>query len=173
MKDEVLQKILRVNHAGEFGAKRIYQGQLSVLKNKPAAKNIKHMLEQELVHLEYFENKLIENKVRPSILMPLWNVAGFALGAITALIGEKTAYACTVAVEEVIEDHYKEQQNILKNQEVTYPDLEQKIEQFRQEEIEHRNISLENHAQEATGYNLISELIKNFSKLSIKLAKRF
>lgn len=171
--EDNLEQMIRVNHAGELGAKRIYQGQLAVLKNSSAAPNIKHMMEQELEHLEYFENKLGENKIRPSILTPLWNVSGFALGAATALMGEKTAYACTVAVEEVIDEHYREQQDYLSGEKKADSELKSKIDKFRQEELEHRDLSLENDAEQAPFYELISKIVKTGSKAAIWAAKRF
>lgn len=168
-----LEQMVRVNHAGELGAKCIYQGQLAVLKNRPATPNIKHMMEQELEHLEYFDNRLGEDKIRPSILTPFWNVAGFALGAATALMGEKTAYACTVAVEEVIDEHYKEQQDYLTLEGQADSELKAKIDKFRQEELEHRDLSLENDAEQAPFYEVISKIIKTGSRAAIWAAKRF
>ena len=106
-KDELIDRIIRVDHAGEFGAKRIYEGQLAVLRGKPEAQAIEHMYQQELEHLRTFEKLMVERRVRPSALHPLWNAAGFALGAATALLGPKAAMACTVAVEEVIDQHYR------------------------------------------------------------------
>lgn len=168
---EFLERVIRVNHAGEYGAKRIYQGQMAILKNKPAYAKVKHMMEQELEHLSYFENEMAKRKVRPSLLTPLWHVGGFALGAATALMGEKAAYACTVAVEEVIDEHYKSQLDKLGN----IPEekvLAENIEKFRQEEVEHKNTSLENSAEEAPMYPVIHSVISNISKLAIKIAER-
>ena len=108
-KDELIDRIIRVDHAGEFGAKRIYEGQLAVLRGKPEAQAIERMYAQELEHLKAFEKLMVERRVRPSALHPLWNAAGFALGAATALLGPKAAMACTVAVEEVIDEHYRAQ----------------------------------------------------------------
>ncbi len=167
--NQIIEEMIRVNHAGEFGAKRIYQGQLSVLKDHS---EIKHMLEQELVHLEYFENQIKERRVRPTVLSPIWNIAGFALGAITARMGEKAAMACTVAVEEVIGDHYKEQvdalQSIPKERE-----LRKKIEKFRDEELEHRDTGIDYDAKNAIGYPVLSAFIKFASKTAIKLSKKY
>src|SRR5262245_60586796 len=106
---EMIDRIIRVDHAGEFGARRIYEGQLAVLKNHPDAAVIRHMHEHELTHLRTFEKLMVERRVRPTALHPLWNLAGFALGAATALLGPKAAMACTVAVEEVIDEHYRQQ----------------------------------------------------------------
>ena len=164
-----IEQMIRVNHAGEFGAKRIYEGQLAVLKDRKTVETVRHMRDQELEHLEYFENELIKRKVRPTAMHPIWNVAGFTLGAVTALMGEKTAYACTVAVEEVIEEHYQEQLKQLADNE---NDLKAKIEQFKQEETEHKDTSLLNHAEQAPGYEVISGLIKAGSRAAIWLSKR-
>src|SRR5690242_4672724 len=100
------EAMIRVDHAGEYGAVRIYQGQLAVLKSGAAADTIRHMAEQEERHLKAFDRLVNERKVRPTALEPVWRVAGFALGAATALMGEKAAFACTAAVEEVIDEHY-------------------------------------------------------------------
>ena len=105
-KKDLIASMIRVNHAGEYGAKRIYQGQMKVLKNNKKFETIKTMYEQELIHLKYFQEEVAKRNIRPTVLMPAWHILGFALGAITASLGEKAAMACTVAVEEVIEDHY-------------------------------------------------------------------
>ncbi len=164
-----IEEIIRVNHAGEFGAKRIYQGQLSVLKDHT---EIKHMLEQELNHLEYFEKEIIKRKVRPTILSPIWNIAGFALGAITARLGEKAAMACTVAVEEVIGEHYQEQLDQLKDSK-SEKELRNKIAKFRDEELEHRDKGIEFDALKAPAYPILTGLIKLASKTAIKLSKKY
>ena len=110
----ILDQIIRVDHAGEYGATRIYDGQIAIFgKESKIGKTIQHMADQEQEHIEKFNELIIEKRVRPTALLPLWNVAGFALGAGTALMGEKAAMACTVAVEKVIGDHYREQQNLL------------------------------------------------------------
>ena len=107
---KLLEEIIRVDHAGEYGATRIYDGQISVFgKNSKIGKTIQHMADQEQEHIETFEKLIIQNRVRPTALMPVWNMAGYLLGVSTALMGEKTAMACTVAVESVIGNHYKKQ----------------------------------------------------------------
>jgi ubiquinone biosynthesis monooxygenase Coq7 len=169
---ERIERMIRVNHAGEFGAKRIYEGQLQVLKNSPSYETIKHMKDQELEHLDYFEKEIVKRKVRPTALHPIWNIAGFALGAGTALLGEKAAMACTVAVEEVIDEHYQQQLEELKDNEEE-KDLSKAINKFREEELEHRDIGLENHAEQAPAYELLSSVIKTGSKAAIWLAQRF
>lgn len=167
-KDETLASIIRVDHAGEFGAKRIYQGQLSILKKDH---EIGDMLKQELRHLDYFEKKIKEGKIRPTLLQPIWHIGGFAMGAITALMGRKAAMACTVAVEEIIEAHYKEQLQILDR----YPEekeLVTNIKKFREEELEHRDIGMENKAGEIPTYSLLTKIIKCVTRTAISLSKR-
>jgi ubiquinone biosynthesis monooxygenase Coq7 len=168
-KGELIDRIIRVDHAGEFGARRIYEGQLAVLRGKPEARAIEHMYAQELEHLKAFEKLMVERRVRPSALHPLWNAAGFALGAATALMGPKAAMACTVAVEEVINQHYRAQAETLGEDEAP---LKAKIEKFRGEELEHRAIGLERGAEQAPAYPLLTGAIKAGSRLAIWLAER-
>lgn len=168
-KAEDIARIVRVNHAGEFGAKRIYEGQLAVLKGKPSEPVIAQMKEQELAHLKYFEEEIAKRHIRPTALAPLWNIAGFALGAVTALMGEKAAMACTVAVEEVIDEHYRDQLARLDDSEAA---LKEKIETFRQEELEHRDTGLQHHAEQAPAYPLLSFAVKTGSRAAIWLSTR-
>lgn len=168
-KEELIDRIIRVDHAGEFGAKRIYEGQLAVLRGKPEAQAIEHMYAQELEHLKAFEKLMVERRARPSALYPLWSAAGFALGAATALMGPKAAMACTVAVEEVIDQHYRAQSEKLGDDEAP---LKAKIEKFRGEELEHREIGLERGAEQAPAYPLLTGAIKAGSRLAIWLAER-
>ncbi|WP_026988691.1 demethoxyubiquinone hydroxylase family protein [Fodinicurvata fenggangensis] len=167
-----LESMLRVNHAGEYGARRIYEGQLAVLSKSSSAPVIRHMWEQEAEHLQTFEQMLPERRVRPTLLQPVWHMAGYALGAATAMMGEKAAMACTVAVEEVIDQHYAEQSEDLAD-EPQEKDLRKTIEKFRAEELEHRDIGLEHEAEQATGYEALSAAIKTGSRLAIWLSKRF
>lgn len=168
-REQLIERLIRVDHAGEFGARRIYEGQLAVLKDHPEAGVIRHMHEQELTHLRAFEKLMVQRRVRPSALHPIWNVAGFALGAATALMGPKAAMACTVAVEEVIDEHYRQQQAQLGADEA---DLKATIEKFRVEEVEHRDTGLEHGAEQATAYPVLSSAIKAGSRLAIWLAER-
>jgi Ubiquinone biosynthesis protein COQ7 len=163
--------MIRVDHAGEYGAVRIYQGQLDALKGSPAQPIIEHMQAQEMDHLQTFNNLMVQNRVRPSLLNPLWHVAGYALGYVTGKLGERAAMACTVAVEEVIDAHYSEQERYLENL-PDQADLQTTITRFRQEELEHRDIGLEHDAQNAPGYELITGVVKTASKLAIWLSKR-
>src|ERR1700760_821038 len=133
------EAMIRVDHAGEYGAVRIYQGQLAVLKNSAAADTIRHMAEQEERHLKTFDRLVNERRVRPTALEPVWRVAGFALGAATALLGEKAAMACTAAVEEVIDEHYASQVEALKDKD---PALTSTVEDFRADEAAHRDTAL-------------------------------
>src|ERR1700760_3675582 len=133
------EAMIRVDHAGEYGAVRIYQGQLAVLKNSAAADTIRHMAEQEERHLKTFDRLVNERRVRPTALEPVWRVAGFALGAATALMGEKAAMACTAAVEEVIDEHYAGQIAKLGDGD---KELKSTVADFRADEIAHRDEAL-------------------------------
>ena len=168
--EERLARMIRVDHAGEYGARRIYEGQLAVLGKSACAPTLKHMHEQELHHLQTFEKLMVDNRVRPTALQPVWHIAGFALGAATAMMGEKAAMACTVAVEEVIDEHYAGQQAQLGDDQA---DLKDTIETFRQEELEHRDIGLEHGAEETPGYELLTGAVKAGSRLAIWLSERF
>lgn len=167
-----LDRMLRVNQAGEYGAKRIYAGQIAVLKRRgmdaKALATLEHMAEQEEAHLAAFNDLVAEHQARPTALQPIWHVAGFALGAATALMGEKAAHACTVAVEEVIDRHYAEQAAQLDD----YPELQALVEKFRAEENEHRMTALEAGAEQAVGYPVLRGLIKAGSKAAIWIAQR-
>ncbi len=167
---EDTNRMIRVDHAGEYGAVRIYAGQRAIMgESHPKAALLKHMYEQEEVHLDRF-NKFITNRgVRPTLMTPFWHVAGFALGAGTALMGEKAAMACTQAVEEVIDDHYQEQLDKLDGAD---PELEDNIKLFQAEEVEHKRIAEENGAEEAVGYPVLSGLIKTGCEAAIWLSKR-
>lgn len=164
--------MIRVNHAGEYGAKRIYEGQLAVLGRDPKLKKLlQHMADQELVHLAYFEQEIVRRGVRPTALHPLWHVAGYALGAITARLGPEAAMACTVAVEEVISEHYREQLDALEGR-PEEKDLRGKIRKFKAEEEEHHDIGLAHDAENAPAYRLLTEVIRRGSRLAIEIAKR-
>lgn len=164
---ESFDQMLRVDHAGEYGANRIYEGQLLVLGKSKLAPTLKHMLEQEQQHLKKFNELLLENKTRPSALLPLWHIAGLALGVGSALLGEKAAMACTVAVEETIDEHYKQQLDVIEDAE-----LKKTVSKFRDEEIEHRDTGLAYNAEQMFGYKLFTGIIKTGAKASIWLAKR-
>jgi ubiquinone biosynthesis monooxygenase Coq7 len=167
--EQLIDRIIRVDHAGEFGAKRIYQGQLAVLRGSPSEAPIRHMAEQEERHLQAFERMMAEHRVRPTALSPLWSAAGFALGAASALLGEKAAMACTEAVEEVIDEHYARQIEQLGQSE---PALKGAIESFRADEIEHRDLARELGAREAPLYELVGLATRTASRLAIWLSER-
>jgi ubiquinone biosynthesis monooxygenase Coq7 len=167
---ELVERIIRVDHAGEYGARRIYDGQLAVLgKASPARAAVRAMAEQERQHLAAFDGLIADRRVRPTALMPLWHVAGFALGAATALLGERAAMACTIAVEEVIDDHYAKQSRALGDDEA---DLRARIDAFRAHENEHKAIAEAHHGRDAGGYELLSVAIKAGSRLAIWLSER-
>ena len=159
-----IQSMLRVNHAGEWGAVYIYKGQSLVF---PHDKDIAHMKEQEEEHLKAFTKQIIKHETRSSWLQPLWAVGGFALGFGTALMGRKMAHTCTVAVEEVIEEHYQEQLNELHEESSEVKDL---IAKCLAEEIEHKNIAAE--ATQDSPYPITSKIIKGITKTAIAVAKR-
>ncbi len=161
--------MIRVDHAGEYGAVRIYEGQLAVLGKRGSADTIRHMAEQEQRHLKTFDRLVNERKVRPTALEPLWRVAGYALGMGTALLGEKAAFACTAAVEEVIDAHYASQIAELGERD---PELKNTVEDFRAEEAQHRQLALDHGAEQAPGYKLLSEAIKAGCRVAIKLSEK-
>ena len=165
-------EMIRVDHAGEYGAKHIYLGQLAVLgtgqRNGKAAAAIRSMAAQEQRHLERFEQFIQERQVRPTLLAPVWQVAGFALGAATALLGAKAAMACTASVEEVIDEHYARQIERLDGD----PELKSAVTKFREDELAHRNEALAHGAAETPGYRFLSESIKAGCRLAIRLSEK-
>ncbi len=169
-----LEEMIRVDHAGEYGAVQIYKGQMAVFKNRArtrgTAKEIRHMADQEKEHLETFDRLINERRVRPTALAPVWNAAGYALGAATALMGEKAAMACTAAVEEVIDEHYADQEKALD----TYkdPELKEVVSEFREDEAAHRATALERGAEETPGYPLLSGAIKAACRFAIKVSEK-
>lgn len=166
-----IEAMIRVDHAGEYGAVRIYEGQLAVLKRRGSSKveTIQHMADQEQRHLKAFDKLVNERRVRPTALEPVWRIAGFALGAATAAMGEKAAFACTAAVEEVIDAHYASQIAALEGKDES---LKATVEDFRADEAAHRDEALKQGAEEAPGYKLLSETIKAGCRLAIKLSER-
>lgn len=167
--DEEVARMIRVDHAGEYGAVRIYEGQLAVLGRTASAKVIREMAAGERQHLERFEKLVVARRVRPTALGPLWHVAGFALGAASALLGERAAMACTVAVEEVIDEHYREQAERLGDRE---PALKATIEEFRGDELQHRDVGLAHGAAEAPVHDILTAAVKTGSRLAIWLSTR-
>lgn len=168
-RDQSVARMLRVDHAGEYGAARIYDGQLAVLGRTKSGPVIREMAAQEQAHLETFDRLLVERRVRPTALTPLWHVAGFALGAATAIAGPKAAMACTVAVEEVIDAHYGRQSDKLGDDEA---DLKATIDEFREDEIGHRDTALAHGAEAAPAYPVLAGAIKTGARLAIWLSER-
>lgn len=170
-KAEMIEQVVRVDQAGEYGAVRIYEGQLAVLGNSAAGPVIEEMLEKEREHLKTFDGLIAARRVRPTALMPLWHVAGFMLGAGSALLGEKAAMACTVAVEETIDEHYAEQIAELE----PYADeaeLRETCVQFRDDELQHRDTGLTHGARDTPGYEVLTAAVKAGSRLAIWLSTR-
>ncbi len=163
-----ISRMIRVDHAGEYGAERIYAGQLAVLGRGEKGDLLRHMMAQETNHKTVFTGLISKRRVRPTALLPLWHVAGFALGAFTAAMGERAAMACTVAVEEAIDEHYAEQAASLGEDE---SELRDTIEVFRLEELEHRDIGLANEAELAPAYRLLSRVIKTGCKVAIAVSE--
>ena len=164
-----IERFLRVDHAGERAAQQIYKGQLAVLANHEMADEIRHMMDQEVEHLETFDSLLNERQVRPSLLDPLWGAAGFTLGVVTAAMGPKAAMACTIAVEEVIGEHYQKQADILGEDE---RDLHAIVERFRDEELEHRDIAVDHDGREVRNYDLLRSVIQRGCRTAIKIAEK-
>jgi 3-demethoxyubiquinol 3-hydroxylase len=164
------ESMLRVDQAGEYGATRIYAGQLAVLRrNCPEAKLIARMAAEEERHLDRFNALMAARRVRPTALQPVWNAAGFALGAVTALMSEKAALACTDAVETVIDRHYGEQLDELGEDD---PELASDIAEFRADELEHRDTARDAGATGAFGYPLLTAAIRAGCRVAIELSKR-
>ena len=162
-------RMIRVDHAGEYGAVRIYEGQLAALRNRASAGVVEEMLAQEQTHLARFDALVVDRRVRPTALMPFWHLAGFALGAMTAALGERAAMACTVAVEEAIDQHYQKQIDALDDSEAA---LRATIRQFRDEELEHRDTGLAHGAEQAPGYRVLRAAIKVGCRAAIALSER-
>ncbi|WP_031550884.1 demethoxyubiquinone hydroxylase family protein [Parvularcula oceani] len=171
--DRRTEEMLRVDHAGEYGAVAIYKGQRAVFARLPHKARLAALLEEmedgEQHHLAAFDRLLTERRVRPTLLGPLWNAAGYALGAGTALMGEKAAMACTSAVESVIEGHYQEQVDELGPRE---PELSATFAQFREDELEHHDTAIEEGAEDAPGYRLLSGVIKAGCHAAIRICQK-
>ena len=167
---EPIDAMIRVDQAGEYGATRIYAGQLAVMGDRtPAARTIAGMANQEERHRRFFDAMTVRRGVRPTALQPLWNVAGFALGAGTAALGPQAAMACTAAVETEIDRHYRRQLDELGEDD---PELSQAVAEFRAEELEHRDAAIRSGAENVPGYPLLSGLIRLGCRAAIALSKR-
>ena len=162
--------MLRVNQAGEYGATRIYAGQMAVMGDRcPASRSIAGMAAQEERHRKHFDAMIAARGVRPTMLQPFWDVAGFALGAVTAAIGPEAAMACTAAIETEIDKHYSEQLEELGDSD---PELSDAIREFQAEEVEHRETALAAGAENAPAYPLLSGAIRLGCRAAIALSKR-
>jgi len=167
---KILEEIIRVDHAGEFGATKIYEGQIAIFgKKTKIGKTIQHMADQEQEHIEKFQELIIKERVRPTALLPLWNIAGYALGAGTALMGEKAAMACTVAVEKVIGEHYQDQITLLKEDQKK---LKLTIKKFAADELEHHDIGIAHDAEKTPGYKILTKFIEMGCKTAINISKK-
>ncbi len=169
-----VEEMIRVDHAGEYGAVAIYRGQRAVFDKRPSTQRIAAQLAEmeadEQSHLDAFDRLIMERKVRPTALMPFWSVAGYGLGVVTALLGEKAAHACTEAVESVIEGHYDAQVGEL--QDFGEDQLAEKFAQFRDEETAHKDLAVQEGAKEAAAYPLLSGLIKLGCRVAIKVTEK-
>ncbi len=170
-----LKEMLRVDHAGEYGAVAIYKGQQAIFgrnaKTREIAAKLAEMEAEEQSHLDAFDDLLNKHEVRPTALAPLWNAAGFGLGMATALLGEKAAHACTEAVETVIERHYADQIDELDGQ-PEHAELRDRFIQFREDELHHRDIAIEEGAKDAPGYGILSRVIKAGCHAAIKISEK-
>ena len=170
---KILEEILRVDHAGERGAIKIYEGQLLALKtikeDESLKEKIEKMKEHEKEHLEYFEKEIQKRKIKPTYLLPLWDIMGISLGFGTALLGKKAAMLCTASVEEVIEDHYKNQLKNLGNDEM---ELKAKIEKFKNDEIDHKNIAYDSGATNKGVYSIMDKIIRTGSRIAFTISEK-
>ena len=170
---KTLEEIIRVDHAGERGAIKIYEGQLLALKTLKQDENLKNIIEEmkehEKEHLEYFEKEILIRKIKPTYMLPLWDVMGVALGFGTALLGKKATMLCTASVEEVIENHYNNQLKKIGNDE---KDLKAKIEKFKSEEIDHKNIAYESVATNKGLYSIMDKVIRAGSRIAITISEK-
>eukprot|EP01114_Cavostelium_apophysatum_P017742 TRINITY_DN5341_c0_g1_i1.p1 TRINITY_DN5341_c0_g1~~TRINITY_DN5341_c0_g1_i1.p1 ORF type:complete len:219 (-),score=19.23 TRINITY_DN5341_c0_g1_i1:59-715(-) len=172
-KKELIESIIRVDHAGEFGAQRIYEGQMAVLKNTPVGPIIQEMMDQETIHLQTFEKLMQDRRVRPTALFPFWDKVGYAAGYASALLGKESAMALTVAVEEVIGEHYNAQLRAL-NDAGHFQDseLRDSIRKFRDDELHHLETGLKHDAERAFMYEPLKEAAKAGTRLAIWLSTR-
>ena len=173
VKNPRIAEMLRVDHAGEYGAVAIYRGQQAVFgrasQTQAMAAQLAEMEAEEQKHLEAFDALLVERNVRPTAMTPIWNVAGYGLGVVTALMGEKAAHACTEAVETVIEEHYAEQAEAVSE---THPDLAATFREFREDELHHRDTAVAGGAKDAPGYGVLSRVITAGCRAAIAITSK-
>tara|TARA_B100000579_G_C22632166_1_gene757169 strand:+ start:209 stop:739 length:531 start_codon:yes stop_codon:yes gene_type:complete len=171
---KTLEEIIRVDHAGERGAIKIYEGQLLALKtfkqDEELKRKIEEMKEHEREHYEFFDQEIQKREIKPTKFLPLWDVMGVALGFGTAMLGKKAAMLCTASVEEVIDDHYKNQTYKLKEDE---KELKKKIEKFRQDELDHKDIAYEEGATKKGLYKILDGVIKTSSRIAIAISEKY
>ena len=168
-----IEEFIRVDHAGERGAIKIYEGQLLALntfiKNEELKKIIEEMKEHEKEHFEYFENEIKKRNIKPTRLLPLWDLLGVGLGFGTTILGKKAAMLCTASVEEVIQEHYADQ---IKQLEVDEKKLKDKIIKFRDDELHHKDIAYEEGATKKGIYSILDKVIKTSSKIAIRISEK-
>ncbi len=169
--NDKIEEIMRVNHAGEFGAQKIYYGQLKFTKNIKDKIIIKEMLEQELEHLHFFENEIKHKQLRPTLLLPMWDIFGYMLGAVSGILGNRAAMVVTESVEEVIIEHYQEQIDHLSVHDKTNP-LLGKIIKFQSDEAEHIEIAVKNDSRKSMLRSPISKLVQAVCHSAIMLSKK-
>lgn len=172
IKQALLDRVIRVDHAGEYGARVIYEGQLAVLGDREGAAKIQEMYDQEKHHYDVMEKMVLKHRVRPTLLTPLWHVGGFALGAVTALMGKEAAMACTVAVETEIAQHYNDQLRELIKEAPEETELAETISAFRDDELHHLDVGLDEGAKNAPAYDLLEKAIRGITRTAIRVAER-
>jgi len=170
---KILEEIIRVDHAGERGAIKIYEGQLLALNTIREDNNLKRIIEemkeQEKEHLEYFEKEIQKRNMKATYMLPLWDLMGVSLGFGTALLGKKAAMLCTASVEEVIENHYENQLSKIGEDE---KDLKTKIEKFKGDEVNHKNTAYESGATKSGLYSIMDKIIRTGSKIAITISEK-
>ena len=170
---KTLEEIIRVDHAGERGAIKIYEGQLLALKtfkqDEFLKKKIEEMKEHEKEHYEFFDQEIRKRNIKPTKLLPLWDIMGVTLGFGTAILGEKAAMLCTASVEEVIDGHYKSQTYKLGDDE---KELKEKIMKFRDDELHHKDIAYDNGATKEGLFGVLDKVIKASSKIAITISEK-
>ena len=168
-----LEEFIRVDHAGERGAIKIYEGQLlalnTLIKNDDLKKKISEMKRHEEEHSNFFENEIEKRNIKPTKFLPLWDLLGLGLGFGSTILGKKAAMLCTASVEEVIDEHYKSQINQI---ELDEKNLKEKIIKFRQDELEHKDIAYEEGATKKGPYSIMDKVIKTGSRIAIKISEK-
>ena len=168
-----LEEFIRVDHAGERGAIKIYEGQLlalnTIVRNDELKKKIGEMKKHEQEHSNFFENEIVKRNIKPTKFLPLWDLLGLGLGFGSTILGKKAAMLCTASVEEVIDEHYKNQIDQI---EVDEKNLKEKIIKFRQDELDHKDIAYEKGATKKGLYSIMDKVIKTGSKVAIKISEK-